>query len=79
MSSHGNLGLVMASIMSSSDWKIGRLEEGGSPDDVVMPDWSSCGEGLICAMLAEPRSTGEEPRVSAGRRLGESFLEEDDR
>ena len=69
----------MASIMSSSDWKMGRLEEEGSPDEVVMCDWSSCGEGLRCATSTDPRSTEGEPRVSAGRRLGELSLKDDDR
>ena len=58
---------------------MGRMEERGSPDDVVLWDWSSCGKGLTCAMSADPRSTEGEPRVSAGRRLGESSLKDDDR
>ena len=63
--SHGKSGVVMASIMSSSDWKMGRLEEEGSPEEVVMCDGSSGGEGLRCVISTDPRSA-EEPRGSAG-------------
>ena len=55
----------MASIMSSSDWNMGRLEEERSPEEVVMCDGSSGGEGLRCAISTDPRSA-EEPRVFAG-------------
>ena len=79
ISSQGKSGLVMDSIMSSSDWKMGRLEEGRSPDDVVMCDWSSCGEGLRCTTSTDPRSTEGESRVAVGRRLGELSLKDDDR
>ena len=49
----------MASIMSSSDWKMGRLEEERSPEEVVMCDGSSGGEGLRCAISTDPRSAEE--------------------
>ena len=65
ISSHGKSGLVMASIMSSSDWKMGILGEERSPEGVVMCDGSSGGEGLRCAISADPRSA-EELRVFAG-------------
>ena len=65
ISSHGKSGLVMASIMSSSDWKMGRLEEERSPEEVVMCDGSSGGEGLKCSMSTNPR-LAEEPGVSVG-------------
>ena len=65
ISSQGKSGLVMASIMSSSDWKMGRLEEERSPEEVVMCDESSGGEGLRCAISTDPRSA-KEPRVSTG-------------
>ena len=41
ISSHGKSGLVMASMMSSSNWKMGILEEEGSPEEAVMCDGSS--------------------------------------
>ena len=63
--------------MCSSD--LGRLEEEGSPEEVVMCDGSSGGEGLRCAISTDPRSTEVEPRVAAGRWLGESSLKDDDR
>ena len=65
ISSQGKSGLVMASIMSSSDWKMGRLEEEGSPEEVVMCDGSSGGEGLRCVISKDPR-LAEELRGSAG-------------
>ena len=57
---------------------MGRLEEEGSPKEVVMCDGSSRGEGFRCAISTDPRSA-EELRGSTGGRAGELSRKDDDR